>query len=213
MDALILQKGHKRLRGYTKVHRQDYLLLKIGFCDRHIVLYRLLFESIVDWDSRHLGYGTFEMDYRVIAFLLNWKESKVRRVFNDLCEWGFYILLDKQRTLYEIVGYKELELYRKGKSSDIAELFEYLEKLLQLISKSGENDSDLQLNFQDLKKDFPKLEISTKVKPVLKGQQSPKYSDNTVSSSDKSSLLTRSNEFELTEEDKRLIEESLKGVK
>jgi len=187
MDNVIIQKGYIKLRGYTKVHRQDYLLLRIGFTDRHFVLYRLLFEALIDWDSRHVGHGTFEMDYRQVAYLLNWTEGKVRRVFNELCKRGFYRLRDKKQLLYDLVGYKELDQYRKGQKTDTKELFEYLEHLLELISNSNDSGHKMLLKFREIKQDFPKLEIRHKDQSVTKRQFPSKYSDNTVSSSDKSS--------------------------
>ncbi len=195
----------RRFKGYSRPQRQDLLLLLLGLNEKHIILYRLILEVIVDWDSRHDGYGTFQLDYEGLSYFLNWSEGKTRRIYKDLCEYGFIFLIDKKREIYEVTGYRD----QKTEGHVGSHAFCYLENLLDAVLKKSDKALYLKEKYKDFVQYFPILEKRGKSKGFTERKRNSKYSGNIVSSSGKSSLVTKKND-DLSEEDKEFIEEMFK---
>lgn len=103
-NQIITEKLKLRLKGYAKVQRGDFLLIERGVVtDTEFVLFRLLKDVVMDWDTKHPTYGTFFYNTRQISFYLGWNYAKINRIFNRLNEKGLLTLIDKQQKLWKIV--------------------------------------------------------------------------------------------------------------
>lgn len=210
MDTLFKKESYRRLNGYSHSLREDYLLVQCGLTDSEFLLYRLIKESIADWDTRHDRYGMFTLEYDKIAFLLNWSISKVRKTFKSLSDYGFFELHDKQRKLYKLVSFIKLSEYKNQLKKQV-QVFETTEEILTNISKQNNKGKKLLEKFQQMKEFFPELKKEGRDSKVRKPESNSKYSGDIVSSSDKYSLQSNPN-LTWTKEDEKLAEDSVKDV-
>lgn len=101
-NTIITEKYKLRLKGYAKAQRGDFLLIqKKVLTDTEFVLFRLLKDVVVDWDTKHLTYGTFFYNSHQVSFYLGWNYAKINRIFNKLQEKGLLLLVDKQQKLWK----------------------------------------------------------------------------------------------------------------
>ncbi len=104
VSEIVIEKYKLRLKGYAKAQRGDFLLVQRKvLTDTEFVLFRLLKDVVVDWDPKHLTYGTFFYNSHQISFYLEWNYAKINRIFNKLHEKGLLFLVDKQQRLWKIV--------------------------------------------------------------------------------------------------------------
>jgi hypothetical protein len=121
----------KRFNGYCKVARDRYLLLMnkdLNF--KEFSLYTLLFDVIADWDTRHLKYGTFSLNYDLLSHLIKWSPNKIRRAFKSLINKGYIAFLGHDE--YSIIGFK-LKDHSYKKDSEFS-FYNELKKILTLNS-------------------------------------------------------------------------------
>lgn len=212
VDQLLIHAVYSRLKGYGRIFREEVLLVKLGFSDAEYVLHRIICDSIVDWDPRHTMFGTFERDYEKMSVILGWKVSKVRRIFQKICDCGFYSCIDPKRNVYRVVGY-ELRNDYQFRTNNNNHCFHYLASLLETIQKSNiDNEKSSQRFiemmdlFKDLEHNFPKLKDLNPRQATTKAQSSSKYRFNLGASSGK---YSSDDSMVLSKEDQQLVSEIL----
>lgn len=102
---IIKKKWLRKMYGYARAPRQEFLLANGLLNDSELILYLLLRDCITTWDKSKDYYGTFEFDPMQIEYILGWSVDKTNRIFRSLKKLQIVETVDKRNGLYQVIKY------------------------------------------------------------------------------------------------------------
>jgi len=127
-----------RFNGYSISPKSRYFfVIRKDLNEAEFFLFCLIWDVLADWDSRHLTFGAFEINFDLLAYLLNWSVSKLRRVFKNLLNKGYLVQLSDN--CYSVVGFELKKKFTK-KSNEFNFYSEYKKMINNFENKNVENN-------------------------------------------------------------------------
>lgn len=153
-DTPLKIKYISRLKGHTRLPRQEFYFLKDIMNDGEFCLYILLSSVIVDWDKKHALYGHYTYDIQQIQIYTNWSPSKVNRLYNSLITKGFIEIVSPRQKLHKLFKYGSYEIYKDQgitKENPFIHLKTFLDEIK---TKMVNQNSKLEQYYSNLKNDL-----------------------------------------------------------
>jgi len=155
------------MTGYRPSHRNKWLLVASNLLTfQELAIFDFLIDQL-DFDKRHIKYGTFELDIDEVAKFFNVSSNTIRMKINKLLGLGLLRIVNKKKHIYSIANFNKFIDSSKRWGGDAikfakAEVTLDAEVIIQSygidISKNEVNVLKTKVKIQEFIKNFQKFE-------------------------------------------------------